>query len=137
MSMFVRRFLPDVAEIPPARNDLRKWLDGQGVDDERADDILIVASELITNGVIHDGGERITLRVVRRTDDVELEVTTVDRQASAPPFERQARDPAETGRGLLIVVCLSDDQTLTTHGGHRTVTCLFRLARQRQSANSA
>jgi anti-sigma B factor antagonist len=63
VTAFERRFPPQPAELPAARAALRAWLRDVGVDGVNATaDVLVVASELVTNGVFHDGGDLITLR---------------------------------------------------------------------------
>jgi hypothetical protein len=84
----------------------------------------------MTNGVIHDGGEPITLRVRRTADEISVEVRTRDRQAGAAPYPRETNDPLETGRGLLIVAALCDEHIFATEGGRRVDVCRFHLDRQ-------
>ena len=52
MTAFERKFPPQLAELPPARAALRAWLRDVGVNGEDAtSDVLVVSSELVTNGV--------------------------------------------------------------------------------------
>lgn len=129
--MFVRCLYPRVEEIPAVRAALREWLEAEEVPASSAGDILVVASELVTNGVLHDGGATITLRARRLPSEVSLEVRTADRPPGVPPYPRGTDGPTETGRGLLIVAALADGHRTLTDGGHRLDHCQFRLDRQR------
>jgi hypothetical protein len=63
MKTFERKFRPVLGELPGARGALRAWLHDVGVDgDDATADVLVVTSELVTNGVFHDGGDLITVR---------------------------------------------------------------------------
>jgi anti-sigma regulatory factor (Ser/Thr protein kinase) len=130
MAEFERRLYPEAEEVPAARRALRRWLEVEAVPEETTESILVVASELITNGVIHDGGEPITLRVRRAADEISVEVHTRDRPAGVAPYPRPTDDPAETGRGLVIVAALCDEHTFATEGGRRVDCCRFHLNRQ-------
>jgi anti-sigma regulatory factor (Ser/Thr protein kinase) len=124
MTDFERRFPPRPAELPPARAALRAWLHDVGVDGEDATaDVLVVTSELVTNGVLHDGGDLITLRAARQGGDVSIEVTTVDHQPGHRPTYRHVEDSAERGRGLAIVKALSHGYRVRQHDDARTTAC--------------
>jgi hypothetical protein len=105
-------------------------LQAEEVPEETAGNIPFVASELATNGVLHDGGATITLRARRSPARVSVEVRTADRPAGAAPYPRGTDGPMETGRRLLIVAALADDHTVATGGGHRVDLCQFRLDHQ-------
>jgi len=124
MMPFERKFAPQPAELPPARAALRAWLHDVGVDDEdAAADVLVVTSELVTNGVFHDGGHLITLRADRQDREVSIEVTTVDHLPGQHPTYRDLEDSAEGGRGLRIVHALSHDYRVVRHDHQRMTGC--------------
>jgi len=124
MTAFERTIPPQPAEIPPARAALRAWLHDVGVDGEDATaDVLVVASELVTNGVLHDGGDPITLRADRQDHDVSIEVTTVDHLPGRHPTYRDVEGSAEGGRGLEIVQALSHDYSVARHDNERVTEC--------------
>jgi anti-sigma regulatory factor (Ser/Thr protein kinase) len=124
MTAFERRFPPQPAELPPARAALRSWLDDVGVDDDDATaDVLVVTSELVTNGVLHDGGDLITLRADRQDGDVSIEVTTVDHLPGRHPTYRDVENSVEGGRGLEIVHALSHDYSVAHHDHERVTEC--------------
>ncbi len=124
MTAFERRFPPVPAELPPARAALREWLLDVGVDgDDATADVLVVSSELITNGVYHDGGDLITLRADREDCDVSIEVTTVDHLPGCHPTYRDVEASSEGGRGLAIVHALSHGYTVVRHDKERVTEC--------------
>jgi anti-sigma regulatory factor (Ser/Thr protein kinase) len=125
---FEKSFDPELRAIPVARCELRGWLERSGIADDVADDVLIVVSELVTNGVIHDGGAPICVRAWTEEADLCLEVRTVDRPAGKPRPARPGTAPDERGRGLAIVAALSDDHTFTRWGRGRTAACRFSIA---------
>jgi anti-sigma regulatory factor (Ser/Thr protein kinase) len=65
---------------------------------------VLLASELVTNGVVHGAGN-VTVMVLRTTDAVRVEVT--DSGTAGRPRVRPRDADAENGRGLLLVDCLA------------------------------
>lgn len=125
MNAFERQFAPQPDELPPARAALRAWLHEVGVEGEDATaDVLIVSSELVTNGVYHDGGDLITLRAEKQDRDVSIEVTTVDHLPGRRPTYRDVEDSVDGGRGLAIVRALSHGYRVARHDQERVTTCL-------------
>jgi anti-sigma B factor antagonist len=121
---FERKFCPDPAELPPARAALRAWLHDVGVHGENTtSDVLVVTSELVTNGVFHDGGDLITLRADRQDRDVSIEVTTVDHLPGRHPTYRDVEDSLEGGRGLAIVHALSHAYSVVRRDNERVTVC--------------
>jgi anti-sigma regulatory factor (Ser/Thr protein kinase) len=124
MTDFERTFRPDPAELPPARAALRAWLHDVGVEGEDAtSDVLVVTSELATNGVFHDGGDLITVRAEKQDCDVSIEVTTVDHLPGRHPTYRDVEDSVEGGRGLAIVHALSHGYRVLRHDNERVTAC--------------
>jgi anti-sigma B factor antagonist len=123
MTSFERRFAPETSELRPQRAALREWLHDAGVDGEDATaDVLAVTSELVTNGVLHDGGDLITVRAERQDGDVCIEVTTVDQPGRHPVFGDIA-DSIHAGRGLAIVHSLSHGYSVEMRHNERVTTC--------------
>jgi len=124
MTAFKRQFRPVPAELPAARAALRTWLHDVGVDGTDATaDVLVVTSELVTNGVFHDGGDLITLRADHRDCDVAIEVTTVDHLPGRHPTYRDVEDSVEGGRGLAIVHALSHGYSVVRQNNGRVTKC--------------
>ncbi|WP_443080626.1 SpoIIE family protein phosphatase [Streptomyces sp. PTD5-9] len=104
-----------------------------GFSERLADDASVVASELVTNAVVHAGTDvELLCRLETATEDeaaaVVLEVS--DRHpARAVRGERPAdgdgtaapADPAEYGRGLQLVGALAERWGITYRTGHKTV----------------
>jgi anti-sigma regulatory factor (Ser/Thr protein kinase) len=124
MKGFERKFRPVLAELPGARGALREWLHDVGVDGEdAAADVLVVTSELVTNGVFHDGGDLITVRADKVDGDVAVEVTTVDHPPGYAPPDRDLEDPLDGGRGLAIVRAFSHDFSIIQDDDQRVTSC--------------
>jgi anti-sigma regulatory factor (Ser/Thr protein kinase) len=124
MTAFERKLPPDPAQLPPTRAALRAWLHDVGVHGEDAtSDVLVVSSELVTNGVFHDGGALITLRADKKERDVAIEVTTVDHLPGRHPTYRDVEDSLEGGRGLSVVQALSHGYRVVRHDNERVTTC--------------
>ncbi|NEB79492.1 ATP-binding protein, partial [Streptomyces sp. SID14478] len=91
---------------------------------ERADEIELVADELVTNALLHtDGPAIVTLRVLTGPDR-RLRVDVED-TSSALPRRREAGDDGVSGRGLLLVDRLADVWGVEARGGGKCVWCEF------------
>lgn len=104
--------MPQAARI--AREFVRGWLD-DSAPAEKADDALLIVSELVTNAVSH-GGDEIVVSLARRLAGCRIEVFDSGLTTSSPVAE--APDcTAERGRGLAIVSELAAvGQTLDLRG---------------------
>ncbi|MFI0924905.1 SpoIIE family protein phosphatase [Streptomyces sp. NPDC021012] len=92
--------------------------------EERADEIELVADELMTNALMHtDGGAIVTLRILAGPPR-RLRVEVEDR-SSALPRRREAGEAGVSGRGLLLVDQLSDAWGVESRGGGKCVWCEF------------
>ncbi len=90
-----------------ARGHVRELLAAWNTDAETCDNAVLVASELVTNAIMHTASGRIVCRL--RTDGarVRIEVEDEHRARPSPPVPAGARRPG--GRGLLLVGALSGD----------------------------
>ncbi|MEU5017592.1 ATP-binding protein [Streptomyces angustmyceticus] len=92
-------------EVSPARHkvidQVRAW--GVPLDDETADGIRLVASELITNAVVHGEGP-ITVALFHRPGRLVIEVLDA---SPVTPQPNCAGADDESGRGLLLVDALA------------------------------
>ncbi|MFD5760402.1 ATP-binding protein, partial [Streptomyces sp. NPDC127044] len=98
---------------------VRAWGGG-----ERADEVELVADELITNALMHtEGAAIVTLRVLsgpgRRLR------AEVEDSSSALPRRREAGESGVSGRGLLLVDRLADVWGVEARGGGKCVWCEF------------
>jgi anti-sigma regulatory factor (Ser/Thr protein kinase) len=80
---------------------------------------------LVTNGIIHDGGDNIEVRMAPDdTGGVTIEVVTADRQVGDHRLHpRVITDPSEAGRGLAIVGALTDELNVHDRNGRRHTVC--------------
>ncbi|MFJ9537430.1 SpoIIE family protein phosphatase [Streptomyces sp. NPDC101225] len=95
---------------------------------ERADEIELVADEVITNALMHtEGAAIVTLRVLTGSDR-RLRVEVED-SSSALPRRREAGESGVSGRGLLLVDLLTDAWGVEARGGGKCVWCEFLVPR--------
>lgn len=99
---------PVPSSVPAVRRQVRADLVALGVPEEAVHAVLLVLSELLTNGVIHDGAEQIVIRLEVKNSAVAFTVVTAE-GADRPEPAGMRSDPEETGRGLPIVAAVADD----------------------------
>ncbi|WP_328350719.1 SpoIIE family protein phosphatase [Streptomyces sp. NBC_00445] len=113
----------DPEDLTQARHMIRAAVLAWGAR-ERADEIELVADELITNALMHtEGSAVVTLRVLTATDR-RLRVDVED-SSSALPRRRDAGEAGVSGRGLLLVDLLTDVWGVEARGGGKCVWCEF------------
>ncbi|MFE1247978.1 SpoIIE family protein phosphatase [Streptomyces sp. NPDC058735] len=113
----------DPAALSDARDMVRTAASAWGVPD-RADEIALVADELITNSLMHTEGSAIlTLRALTGSA-LRLRVEVAD-SSSALPRRRDAGEAGVSGRGLLLVELLADVWGVEARGGGKAVWCEF------------
>src|SRR6516225_8199053 len=94
------RLPPVYSAASQARHATEAWLTAAGVTGTKATDAVLVMSELVTNGVVHDGGGDIVVWADRTPSAVEIEVVSIP----GPDGPRDRLLPSgETGRGIAIV----------------------------------
>lgn len=124
------RFQQHVAQNDPealssARHMIRAAVRAWGAEDH-ADEIELVADELMTNALMHtDGGAIVTLRILGGAER-RLRVEVEDR-SSALPRRREAGEAGVSGRGLLLVDRLSDVWGVESRGSGKCVWCEFTV----------
>ncbi|OLZ74281.1 protein phosphatase [Streptomyces sp. IMTB 2501] len=115
----------DPEALTHARHMIRAAVRSWGADD-RADEIELVADELITNALMHTEGSAIV--TLRALDDGERRLRIeVEDSSSALPRRREAGEEGVSGRGLLLVDLLADVWGVEARGGGKAVWCEFRL----------
>ncbi|WP_435224775.1 SpoIIE family protein phosphatase [Streptomyces sp. Tue6028] len=113
----------DPEALTEARHMIRAAVRAWGAG-ERADEIELVADELITNALMHTEGPAIvTLRVLTGSDR-RLRAEVED-ASSALPRRREAGESGVSGRGLLLVDRLTDVWGVEARGGGKCVWCEF------------
>ena len=129
-----RQLAREPAAVASARRAMGAWLDEVGVDPDRGQDVVIVASELLTLGVTHGARAPMDLRVWTFPSDVYLEVGTVD-QADSDAEDSDLLDPDRAIRSLVMVRRLADRMVVKQRGAQSVVCCRFDLSRPRQVAS--
>ncbi|MFJ6656500.1 SpoIIE family protein phosphatase [Streptomyces sp. NPDC091377] len=113
----------DPEALAEARHLIRAAVRAWGAAD-RADEVELVADELITNALMHtEGAAIVTLRVLGAADR-RLRVEVED-SSSALPRRREAGVAGVSGRGLMLVDLLADGWGVEARGGGKCVWCEF------------
>ncbi|MBL1103816.1 serine/threonine-protein phosphatase [Streptomyces sp. 5-8] len=115
----------DPEALTQARHMIRTAVRAWGAGDQ-ADEIELVADELITNALLHtEGSAIVTLRALDAAEHrLRIEVEDC---SSALPRRREAGENGVSGRGLLLVDRLADSWGVEARGGGKAVWCEFRL----------
>ncbi|MFJ8545406.1 ATP-binding protein [Streptomyces sp. NPDC093586] len=117
---------PDPAEVGRARRWARSRLAGSGIraDEQLAETLVLIVSELVTNAVVHTGCPavlRLVLPgVVTGETTVRLEV---DDTSGSAPVPRCVDDDATGGRGLALVDGLADRWGWSREGAGKRIWC--------------
>ncbi|MEY9490439.1 serine phosphatase RsbU (regulator of sigma subunit)/anti-sigma regulatory factor (Ser/Thr protein kinase) [Streptomyces calvus] len=116
----------DPEALSETRRLIRTAVAGWGARD-RADEIELVADEMITNVLMHtEGSAAVTVRMLtgsERRVRVEVEDTS-----SALPRRREAGEAGVSGRGLLLIEVLTDAWGVEARGGGKCVWSEFVVA---------
>lgn len=114
---------PDV--VGSARRAVHDYLTARGVPSAVVDDLQLVTSELVTNGILHGSPGAIGVVVgIDDRDAIELRVSN-DGPAVLPPVStwQAPEDLVVRGRGLGIVRQLVDDAEVVEADEATTVVC--------------
>ena len=115
---------PVPASVGVARRFVRDLLDG--ADEDTLDTLLLLASELVTNAILH-AHTPVELGVC--VDGGRALVCVADRMPNSEPLTpRDHSRDRPGGRGLALVADLSDDWGTTTFTGGKTVWFTMPLA---------
>jgi anti-sigma regulatory factor (Ser/Thr protein kinase) len=110
----------------PARcRDLVRGELGGEIDDAQLDEILLVVSELIANGVLH-ARTPLVFRLRTREEGVVVTVEDLDDTSGFGPV--QTHEWSTQGRGLTIVDRLADRWGITPLPGGKVVWAMFERA---------
>ena len=125
-SMPLRASYRETLETPgPARQWLAGLLTAEGVDRHTLDDATLVASELVTNALIHGEGVP-NLRMTLTSDALMIAVTDKANVAKNDEMWRGAGFPSEAGGlGLLIVERLAMAWGVVPHPAGKTVWAIL------------
>ncbi len=111
--------------LAAARGFAQLWADRHGLRDPRFGDLVLAASELCTNSVLHGGGEGV-LRLWREPGHVVVEVC--DHGTLADPLAGRIPAPQGSlgGRGLVLVNLLADLVRVHRAPGSTRIRAFFR-----------
>jgi serine phosphatase RsbU (regulator of sigma subunit)/anti-sigma regulatory factor (Ser/Thr protein kinase) len=126
---FAHRLSRSTASVGVARDLLKDWLVRVPVDAEAVADLLLVASELCSNGIKHASWEAggAVLRAWVDEADVLIEVEDDGAGLSLPYLDEEPPDrDAERGRGLWLVHTLTDELTQVDTERGNVVRCRKR-----------
>jgi serine phosphatase RsbU (regulator of sigma subunit)/anti-sigma regulatory factor (Ser/Thr protein kinase) len=121
---FSQRLPAEPASVRSARLGVRGWLRMHGLVPDRADDLLVAITELVTNAV-RSARSAVEVRAWTTPEVVWVEVTD-DGAGFDPSIPHDARelDPlAERGRGLFLVAALGDECTIESGPNGTVVRC--------------
>ncbi|MEU2978569.1 SpoIIE family protein phosphatase [Streptomyces hirsutus] len=125
----------DPEALTEARRMIRAGVGAWGAGN-RADEIELVADELITNALMHtEGSAVVTLRVLTGGER-RLRVDVED-SSSALPRRREAGESCVSGRGLLLVEILTDEWGVEARGGGKCVWSEFSVTKASAFAEPA
>jgi serine/threonine-protein kinase RsbW len=121
----------DVSQLAQARAVVRDAARSAGLADERVDDAVLAASELVTNALEHGGGGDVVLSVTEAARSLEVTVssTTSHTLPTRPLGTTDVSSPR--GRGLGIVEVVTDGFNVEVKSGDpgtTTVRCRFAIA---------
>lgn len=122
---------PEIVLAPAASasREARRWVQSQMSEwglDELADTVALLASEIVTNALIH-AGTPIRLRMVQAGPGVRVEVQD---GSVVPPIRRRYSATATTGRGLQLLEHLADTWGWAPHIDGKTVWFEVLTARE-------
>ena len=119
-------FPADANHLAPTRAALREWLAAVGIDQEKAQEVLVAAGEAVTNAIEH--GHRnehdgtINLRATSVADQLQLTVTDT---GSWKP--EQSAGNSHRGRGIAIMRAFMEEVSILPDTAGTTVRMATRI----------
>jgi anti-sigma regulatory factor (Ser/Thr protein kinase) len=114
--------LPRLASaVPAARRLVAGWLRAAGGPDELVADAEVVATELVTNAVLHSAGDHLHLRLIAVDEVRRLEVE--DHYPGLPAT--RPRSDSGVGHGLQLLEALATESGVTPTDGGKVVWATF------------
>lgn len=132
MSRFSLPLAADLGEVPDARRFVAEALRGFAIAESVLADVVLAASELVTNAVEHGRGI-VEVEVAEERGVIRVSVSN-DGSADLGPVSTWSPPAAGEvrGRGLAIVRALSDDVTVVNERQRLTVS-LYRRSREQRT----
>jgi anti-sigma regulatory factor (Ser/Thr protein kinase) len=129
-----RFFRRERRSVQAARRFTADALTGWGLaGTDRADDVLLCVSELVTNALLHGVPPGRHSRLLLRYDGRVLGVEVHDSGPGEPRVVESGDTGAEGGRGLLLVAVLSDQWGVRDRELGKAVWCEFEVRDARAS----
>jgi len=123
-SAFERDLPADLTSLSAVRRDLAGWLRDRGVEDEARHDVVLAASEAMTNAAEHGSGglasALVRVRAHVALDEGEGAEEVVVRVHDEGRW-REDRPSLERGRGLMIMESLMDEVAIDERHGTTVV----------------
>ncbi|WP_181785949.1 ATP-binding protein [Streptomyces phytophilus] len=107
MTTYARQFVRSPRSVGQARDFVAARV-GAAVGPDRADDIRVCVSELVTNALVHGTPRGRQLRVHVAVDDGAVRIEVHD-ASGASPYLRHPAPTDDHGRGLQLVDALADE----------------------------
>ncbi|QIP71027.1 ATP-binding protein [Streptomyces sp. VN1] len=120
--------------VSAVRQHLSKALVGWGVTDEVTDVVVLLASELVTNAVLHCRTSYAQVGVALTLDGTELTLEISDPDRDRLPRLHDSAPDEEGGRGLALVAALSEDWGCRQDPYTKCVWARFTLTGRRGAA---
>ncbi|MFI5854809.1 ATP-binding protein [Streptomyces parvulus] len=121
-------------DVTTARGRLHKALADWGVPDELADVVVLLASELVTNAVLHCRISHAQVRVTLTLHGTDLTLEVSDPDRDRLPRLHHSGPNDEGGRGLALVSALADEWGCRQELYTKCVWARFTLAGRRDVA---
>lgn len=132
MSRTVHHLIRGLEALPHARVVIERFLDGQLVSKSSRAEVLLVMSELVTNGFVHARADEVRIAITLGEESTSLEIEVEHALLAAPDIpERPAPLPPPdvlTGRGMAIVDRLTDRREVHLSDDQLAISCTVRLS---------
>jgi anti-sigma regulatory factor (Ser/Thr protein kinase) len=119
----------DATSAAVVRHSIADDLAGNAVARDSIDDVILVASELVGNAVMHTGSVSDDLSVSWELEPSSVVVCVAD-SSDTPPERRTAVDDVPGGRGLAIVAAIASDWGVHAHASGKQVWARVPIERR-------
>ena len=123
----------DIAALSGLRRRFDDWVRAHGAVEDRAEELAVVLSELVTNGLEHRPSETDPVEVAAVVEDGRVELAVSNALDPGEVMTRHDLDDVmrSRGRGLVIASALTDDLRVEARGERIQITAWARLTTPR------